>query len=496
MQGWIQTVRPLGRTALTLLGLALLPAASRSAPIEAPKAEVRSAETVQETQSSTVDPRGWHQGTAAEGTSAILGPAPEPVEVVLPPKVATQIHRKSLVLYFSPTCPHCIHAMPELLALRKTVEADWGFVAVSSGHADREMLDAFIESFQIDFPVVHDVDTTFIQATQIPSTPSVLMMEPIETEDSAGPNARILDGMIPYRRGAAALLEMRLRPDPMAVLQRGDFVSQTTCGGCHVTEEASWMLTHHSIAYLTLYNQERTEETECVKCHVTGLGTPTGFTMGDHTSALADVTCESCHTASGPHDGDGGDPAATCVGCHDAEHSLRFEYTRAIPYIDHFRSDTLSEDDWRTEAMTLRKGEAPRPLLAFPAGPTQGAAACKSCHAKSYKHWKKSPHAGAFERLESVDRDKEECVICHATPTHIAELGKVPHAFRTEDGVGCESCHGPGEAHVADPTRENIIGLGESCAECVIEEICTRCHAKTWDPGWSLTERLEASKHR
>ncbi len=479
-------------SALTILGLALLPDASRSAPIDSPDTEIAAEKPTH----TNTDERGWHDAKIASGTSKVLGPAPEAAEVKLPPKVAIQIHRKSLILYFSPTCSHCIHSMPELMALREKLDENWGFIAVASGHADREMLDAFIETFQIDFPVVHDVDKAFIQATQVPSTPSILVVEPIEGADDTGPNTRILDGMIPYRRGSAALMEMRLRPDPMAVLQRGDFVSQTTCGACHVVEDASWMLTHHSIAYLTLYTRERTDEKECVTCHVTGIDTPTGFTMGDHTSALVDVTCESCHTASGPHDGDGGEPAASCEGCHDSKHSIQFSYDKAIPYIDHYLSETLSEEQWREQVMTLRKGEAPRPLLAFPTGATQGAASCKSCHAKTYKHWKKSPHANAFSNLEPIDQAKEECVVCHATAERMGEMGEAPRGFRTEEGVACESCHGPGEAHVASPSKDNIIGLGETCSECIIEEICTRCHTQTWDPDWSLQERLNASKHR
>ncbi|MEE2828245.1 MAG: hypothetical protein VX498_03570 [Myxococcota bacterium] len=43
--------------------------------------------------------------------------------------------------------------------------------------------------------------------------------------------------------------------------------------------------------------------------------------------------------------------------------------------------------------------------------------------------------------------------------------------------------------------RENIVGLGATCPECVIEAICTRCHTPEQDPDWELSSRLGALKH-
>ena len=40
------------------------------------------------------------------------------------------------------------------------------------------------------------------------------------------------------------------------------------------------------------------------------------------------------------------------------------------------------------------------------------------------------------------------------------------------------------------PSASNIVGLGDSCPECVIEEVCTNCHTPTWDPAWHLDTRL------
>ena len=63
--------------------------------------------------------------------------------------------------------------------------------------------------------------------------------------------------------------------------------------------------------------------------------------------------------------------------------------------------------------------------------------------------------------------------------------------FFLEGGVGCESCHGAGGVHSQAPSMDNIIRLGDSCAECVIETLCTSCHTQEWDPKWILRERLK-----
>jgi len=86
-----------------------------------------------------------------------------------------------------------------------------------------------------------------------------------------------------------------------------------------------------------------------------------------------------------------------------------------------------------------------------------GSKKCQDCHEKSYKIWKKSGHAKAYQTLASQDPPRQfdpECISCHVIGWH------PHHYFPYESGylsvektpemleVGCESCHGPGEAHV------------------------------------------------
>jgi hypothetical protein len=289
---------------------------------------------------------------------------------------------------------------------------------------------------------------------------------------------------------------MRLDPSrPFAAFLPGKYQGEQVCSACHTDEARSLQLTHHSLAYRTLYTRDRAQDLQCVGCHVTGYEMETGFVVGDHSSPLINVTCESCHSSGGPHDGLRVDAREQCVGCHDAEHSIDFSVAKGLPHIDHYLANHLDEAALRAKLQALRDGQAPRPLLAFPEGEHVGAAACRSCHADTYKSWKKSPHRKAMKSLGPGEADQVGCVRCHASPTASGPEPTTLDGYLSDEGVGCESCHGPGADHLADPRAGTILGLGESCAECVIEEVCTSCHTDSWDPGWHLRTRLAASHH-
>jgi hypothetical protein len=100
-----------------------------------------------------------------------------------------------------------------------------------------------------------------------------------------------------------------------------------------------------------------------------------------------------------------------------------------------------------------------------------------------------------MKSLPRKKKKKVECLVCHATPDRLGPPMADASGYRVEESVGCESCHGPGGDHIAEPTADNIIGLGESCPECVIEAICTSCHTPAWDDDWELNSHLEAIAH-
>ncbi len=86
-----------------------------------------------------------------------------------------------------------------------------------------------------------------------------------------------------------------------------------------------------------------------------------------------------------------------------------------------------------------------------------GAKACKKCHMKQTRAWKKTMHSKAWEQLPEKYRDaaaKDEkgrqCISCHVTG-HGDPRGGFKDATESVHltGVQCESCHGPGSKHIA-----------------------------------------------
>jgi len=444
---------------------------------------------------------GWSEGTPARNTKNVLQGLEEPVEIDLPAAVAERIDTPTLVVYFSPTCPHCQHAQPELNQVAERLGDKAQVLGVASSRSTQTALDSYRDTYKVRYPLILDEGARVARAIGARSTPSVIYLEP-------GKRKKVMarDAWYPFRPGQGSLLVMRALGTPFAGFDEGRYHGSNTCAACHVDEAASWMLTHHSVAWDTLLARDAHTRQECVGCHVTGKDTPTGWSADDPArSHLVDVGCESCHGPGGPHDGVPSDASAACAACHDAEHSIAFSVAKGLPHIDHYTSAHLDDDAFTEQLRALHSGERERPLLAFAEGPHVGSAACKECHASEHAWWSSDAHGTAMSSLQGKEHqgapaaESVECVRCHASPTtHGGPEPTELAGFATaEGGVGCESCHGPGAAHVkAGGGTDNIEGLGEDCPVCVIEALCTGCHTKEWDPGWDLDARLGAIKHQ
>ena len=104
------------------------------------------------------------------------------------------------------------------------------------------------------------------------------------------------------------------------------------CRKCHLKEHRSWSKTPHATALEKLEGDDANNP-ECLQCHTTGYGEPSGFTSVDDTPQLAGVTCEACHGAGSGYrdketmkDHDASLAAglvlpneATCLGCHNEQ---------------------------------------------------------------------------------------------------------------------------------------------------------------------------------
>jgi hypothetical protein len=138
-----------------------------------------------------------------------------------------------------------------------------------------------------------------------------------------------------------------------------------------------------------------------------------------------------------------------------------------------------------------------------------GNAQCKMCHNNAaegaqFSTWEAMDHAKAFETLKSDEakaiaqergldkppHEAPECLRCHVTGYDVAKAAP-PAKIKLEDGLQCESCHGPASEHLGvaktlkfKPEKISEIDIRASILH-PSEEVCRGCHnpeSPTWDP--------------
>jgi YVTN family beta-propeller protein len=306
------------------------------------------------------------------------------------------------------------------------------------------------------------------------------------------------------------------------------YVGARVCAACHDGHEmgyqhSKWLLSKHARAYASLAMPEAKaiarfsgipdlpqKSPMCLGCHATAHDAEDW--EKDETFSIEDgIQCEKCH-------GPGSEymdrqvmtnrPAAVkaglrmpdekdCLGCHKEKGSHRQVLHR--PAVD-------IKWAWREIAHpTPENWSEPRPL-ALPktggeAGPQYvGAAVCGKCHdgpqsGHQFSRWRMGPHAEAFARLATAEAQSlarkrgvqgdpqrsQYCLKCHTTPYARPAAGCAP-SFSLDEGVGCESCHGPGSDHArqaaaagsGDPRRT---GAANSAVPLKAgRDSCTGCH--------------------
>lgn len=125
-----------------------------------------------------------------------------------------------------------------------------------------------------------------------------------------------------------------------------------------------------------------------------------------------------------------------------------------------------------------------------------GVKTCGMCHkseksGKQLEIWENSLHAQAYKTLQTEKADKiakekgfktkasetPECLKCHASGYNV-DASLLGSKFKVEDGVQCETCHGPGSDYKSmkimknkDEAVKNGLKLYEKP-----EELCITCH--------------------
>lgn len=133
-----------------------------------------------------------------------------------------------------------------------------------------------------------------------------------------------------------------------------------------------------------------------------------------------------------------------------------------------------------------------------------GNSQCKICHNKKdegeqWNKWKAELHAKAFELLSTPESEavakklglskpaaeSPECLRCHVT-SYDAATQKVAEKIKMEDGVQCESCHGPSSLHIAEGKKFKSGDKTADPKKLAVhpdEAACKKCHNEE-SPTW------------
>ena len=103
--------------------------------------------------------------------------------------------------------------------------------------------------------------------------------------------------------------------------------------------------------------------------------------------------------------------------------------------------------------------------------------------------------AAAFKALQPAAQQDatyvgtQKCAECHSSNALVADGGIYEHwqgTAHANANVGCENCHGPGSAHAAGPSTDNILTYPKSTNAIV----CAQCHGKIYD-DWKGSAHAE-----
>jgi predicted CXXCH cytochrome family protein len=122
---------------------------------------------------------------------------------------------------------------------------------------------------------------------------------------------------------------------------------------------------------------------------------------------------------------------------------------------------------------------------------------CGNCHVGHQRDWKTTAHAGAWASLVGSGHQVESCNACHSVSDK-GNLATAPAGYsRVADSayhdVQCESCHGPGYAHVLEPDLPGNVPLARLRVTNANDQAgCAECHSGTHTP---FIEEWEQSRH-
>lgn len=104
---------------------------------------------------------------------------------------------------------------------------------------------------------------------------------------------------------------------------------------------------------------------------------------------------------------------------------------------------------------------------------------CRNCHREQVKKWLGTKHASSFLTLVKKKQQYNlECLPCHVTGVDTNNPTAALNMPADLQAVGCESCHGAGGRHSANPTSDQTTP--------VTEKICLKCHVPEHDESFNF----------
>ena len=149
------------------------------------------------------------------------------------------------------------------------------------------------------------------------------------------------------------------------------------------------------------------------------------------------------------------------------------------------RTFTLVASLW-TCALVLQFSGAVQPGRAQSSGPRVESAAANAVMSTRAPTASPAVAPAQAPTLPAGYAGSDTCAICHTdqeTGLKSMKHGMASNPRSPAATLGCESCHGPGQAHVNDDAKGNIKKFGQMKPDA-INETCLSCHERGSHAGW------------
>ncbi|MFN3820890.1 MAG: multiheme c-type cytochrome [bacterium] len=161
----------------------------------------------------------------------------------------------------------------------------------------------------------------------------------------------------------------------------------------------------------------------------------------------------------------------------------------------------LASLSWGFAQETAKSKEEAKPAPTY-----VGTSKCMLCHkgeAKGnvYEKWLESKHSNAFKVLvdkKDGSEKKPECLACHTTGFNKGGYVLGAENASLYEGVGCESCHGPGSDYRVIHAKDVEAAVKVGFVPKPNEQTCIQCHNKNSPTfkGFNFAEMVKKIDHK